>query len=415
MASTENVARILADAGPVGLEEGCGEPLRLSDAIAAEGDRRRAHGLPGLDLLCGLVLRPPPWLPGVEEGGITCTTTMPGRGLAGSTHVNEIRLGFPDIALAWTQGSLAVEIACISVTGSGTLGLTWGHAPEMVEAVQRRGGIVLAERNTALPDVRGAPAVDLDGATILDSHRDPVEMRTRPPTDVETDVARNIVSVLPSGACVSIGIGSLGEAVLHQLVAQERRAITFHSGMLGDGHAHIADSPVVGRSTPLGDPPFTATTLLGTSTLFAWAERDDRVRLESTAHVHPPGITSAIDGFCAVNFALEVDLGGNAGAEQVGSRTVSGPGGQLDLATGACAAPRGRSIVALPSTTPQGASRIVPHLSGRTTTPSTRVQFVVTEHGVAEIWGVDGAEKADRLISVAAPVHRPALRAAVYA
>jgi acyl-CoA hydrolase len=201
--------------------------------------------------------------------------------------------------------------------------------------------------------------------------------------------------------------------VLAALAAAGRRRLTFHAGMLGDGIVDAADAGILGDATPLGDPPLTTSILLGSHRLLLWASRDPRVRIVPSSRLHPAAVTSGIEGFCAVNFALQVDLVGNVGAETIGGRVVSGPGGALDFAVGACAAPGGRSIVALPSTTPKGASTIVPVLDGQTTTPGTRVHHVVTEHGVAELAGRSTDERAAALVAVAAPQHRDALRTAL--
>lgn len=411
----DRARELLARARSAALQEGCGEPVALSQMIAAEGASRLGNGRGALDLVCGLVLETPAWFDAASRGGIACTTTMPGRGIGRLPAVRVVALGFPDTARAWQRGVLSADVACVSVNARGSLGLTWGYTPEMVDGVRASGGSVLVQRNRLLPDVAGAPVIDLTGTTIVDVDTPPVEMAGRPPTAEETATARNCALLVGDGSCISVGIGTLGDTVLRELAKAGRRGLTFHSGMLGDGHADIAASGIVGRETPLGQPPFTTTTLLGTERLFRWATGDRRVLLRPTSDVHPPGVTSTIEGFCALNFALEVDLAGNAGAEGVGGAIVSGSGGQLDLALGACAAPGGRSIIGLPSVTRRGASRIVRSLSGPVTTPNSRVQFVVTEHGVAELWGKSAEERAKALVRIADPRHREGLTESIYA
>ena len=101
----------------------------------------------------------------------------------------------------------------------------------------------------------------------------------------------------------------------------------------GDGAIALAGAPTLGRAHPFGIPPLFASSLIGSHRLFAWARQEPGVRLGHSTDIHPVRVTSTIPRFCAVNFALEVDLAGNVGAEAVGGRVVSGPGGQLDFAT----------------------------------------------------------------------------------
>ena len=402
----------LRDASVVALGEGCGEPRTLSDAIAAEARRRAAlTGTAPFTVYAGVVLEAPPWLDDLRDGRLRCRTPMPGRGIASAGDaVARLPIGYADIGPSWRRGDLRADAVALSVTPQATLGVQWGYATEMLQAVRDCSGAVLVEMNGALPHVHGAPEVDLTDAVVVHSDRPPVEMRVRPPTDVDRAVARHVATLVDDGACLSIGIGALGDAVLGALADAGRRRLSFHAGMLGDGIVDVADSGMLGDATPLGDPPLTTSILLGSHRLLHWASTDARVEIVPSSRLHPAAVTSGIDGFCAVNFALQVDLVGNVGAETIGGRVVSGPGGALDFAVGACAAPDGRSIVALPSTTANGASTIVPVLDGQTTTPATRVHFVVTEHGVAELAGRSADERAAALIAVAAPQHRDTLR-----
>ncbi|MBX7161702.1 MAG: hypothetical protein K1X95_15550, partial [Acidimicrobiia bacterium] len=291
---------------------------------------------------------------------------------------------------------------------------------DVVAAVREAGGRLARERDASLPEVAGAPTIDLEGAAVIDVDSTPVEAGARAPTAAERAAASKAASLVPDRGCVQVGIGTIGDAFCEALAATSTRGVTIHSAMLGDGALALAGAPVLGDAHPLGLAPMFASSLIGSRHLFAWAAREPRVRLGHTSDVHAVKVTAGIDRFCAVNFALEVDLAGNVGAEAVGGRVVSGPGGQLDFATGACAAPGGRSVVVLASTTPQRpsrprASRIVERLSGPTTTPASRVHFVVTEHGVAELGGRTLAERATALVEVADPAFRDDLRAAAAA
>lgn len=405
------------------VEEACGQPRRLSSLLAAEIVRRRNAGAAAPTVVAGVVVAAAPWARAARGGAATIEALMAGRGLddAGSA-VKAIPIGYADIAGAFRDGTIAVDTVCLSSSASGSLGIQHGYVPDAVAAARAAGGRIVVERSSCLPEVAGAPTIDLDDAVLVDVDSGPVEAVVRQPAPAERAAATAAAALVPSGGCVQVGIGTIGDAFCEALARSRARKVSLHSGMLGDGAMALADSPVLGTATPLGAPPLHAASLIGGAGLFHWAALDARVELAHTGAIHPVAVTSTIPRFCAVNFALEVDLAGNVGAEAVGGRVVSGPGGQLDFATGACSAPGGRSIVVLTATTPSrasgdagtgnGVSRIVACLSGPTTTPASRVHYVVTEHGVADLRGRTVDERAAALIAIADPEARPGLRSA---
>ncbi|MFN8104521.1 MAG: acetyl-CoA hydrolase/transferase C-terminal domain-containing protein [Acidimicrobiia bacterium] len=406
----------LESARRVHVEEACGQPARLGGLLASEVGSRRRQGRTDLTIVAGVVVAEPPWARAARAGGATIEALMAGRGLdaAGDAAV-AVPIGYADIARGFADGRLEVDTVCISTTQTGSLGIQHGYVPDAVSAARDHGGRVLVERNASLPEIAGAPLVDLDGAVVVDVDTDPVEAVVRPPSAAERTAAAHAARLVPDRGCVQVGIGTIGDAFCGELARASARGVVLHSGMLGDGVIELADSPVLGTEHPSGLPPLLASSLIGSRALFAWARTEPRVRLAHTGAIHPVAVTAAIPRFCAVNFALEVDLAGNVGAEAAGGRTLSGPGGQLDFATGACAAPGGRSIVVLASSTTAtptrpARSRIVAKLSGPTTTPASRVHYVVTEHGVAELAGRTLDQRAAALVAIADPAFRCDLR-----
>lgn len=406
----------LESARRVHVEEACGQPVLLGSLLAAEVEPRRRRGGPSLSILAGLVVAEPPWAGAARAGGATIEALMPGRGLAAAGDAAAaVPIGYADIARGFADDLFEIDTVCVSTTASGSLGIQHGYVPDAVACVRERGGHVLVERNASLPEVAGAPVVDLDGAVVVDVDDDPVEAVVRVPNAAERTAAAHAARLVPDRGCVQVGIGTIGDAFCRELARVSARGVVLHSGMLGDGAIDLAASPVLGAAHPFGLPPLLASSLIGSRALFAWAATEPRVRLVHTGAIHPAGVTAAIPRFCAVNFALEVDLAGNVGAEAAGGRVLSGPGGQLDFATGACASPGGRSIVVLTSSTTASPtrparSRIVAKLSGTTTTPASRVHYVVTEHGVAELAGRTLGQRAAALADIADPAFRHELR-----
>jgi len=223
--------------------------------------------------------------------------------------------------------------------------------------------------------------------------------------DVEQSIARHVVELLPRSLTLQIGPGRVPNAVLAHL-AQESVDVRIHSGILTDGMMRLVEL----RG---GDGPIVAGMLLGTQRLYEAVHRHPRVQLRRTDFTHSIDVLSRIDRFIAINSAIEVDLLGQVNAESVGGRQVSGVGGQMDFFRGARASDGGMAVVAMPSST-RTRSRIVAQLASGTpvSTPRVDIDYIVTEHGAAALRRRTEGERAEALISIAAPEHREALRAA---
>jgi acyl-CoA hydrolase len=215
----------------------------------------------------------------------------------------------------------------------------------------------------------------------------------RPPSDVERAIARHVVSLLPEEATVQVGPGGVAEAV----IAAIDRPVHVWSGLVTDAVAALDARGLL---------------LDAAVCAYTWGSealcRDGLVSLLGVEETHDISRLSSIDRFAACNTALQVSLDGSVNVERVGGRVVAGIGGHADFSAGASRSIDGVSIVALPSTTRSGASTIVPTVDC-VSTPRADIEVVVTEHGIADLRGVDDAERAGRIAAIAAPQHRAAL------
>jgi acyl-CoA hydrolase len=188
-----------------------------------------------------------------------------------------------------------------------------------------------------------------------------------------------------------------------------------HSGLIGDAAAALIEAGVMDGSAKDVDPGLhVASAAIGSQRLVDWLRDRDDVIMVASSYSHAVPVLARHDRFVAINSAIEVALDGSVNAENVGSRVVSGPGGQPDFAAGANLARSGRAVVALPSTARSGTrSRIVPQLEPGvpTTVPRYLADLVITEFGVARLQGADRSQRATRLASVAHSRFRPSLLA----
>jgi acyl CoA:acetate/3-ketoacid CoA transferase beta subunit len=265
------------------------------------------------------------------------------------------------------------------------------------DALARVAGRVVVEVDERGVDL-GGPAIE--GNVVAEVARPHVHDEMPPPRpidDVDRRIAEHVVSLLPVDATVQFGIGGVAEAI----AATIDRPVRLWSGLLTDTAAGMYDrgllrEPVVASYT-WGGAPIEALHAAGMLDLVAATVTHDLGRL------------AAIDRFVACNGALQVGLDGSVNLERVGGRTIAGIGGHADFSAGATRSRGGISVVATRSTTSTGVSCIVPQVEVVSTQRSD-IGVVVTEHGIADLRGVSDAERARRLIAVAAPEHRPALR-----
>jgi 4-hydroxybutyrate CoA-transferase len=287
---------------------------------------------------------------------------------------------------------------------------TLGVAPSYCAPLAARVPLLIAYVNDQMPRTAGHDRFHIDDAEFVVEVSEPLAEVPRSSAD-ERDlaVARNVASLIRDGDTVQMGIGRVPEALTSVLGDHRDLGIC---GMLTDASLDLVTAGVA-NGGGYGPAPGTIEVgeIMGSRRLYDHVDGNPRIRAVSAEHGLSPATFAAIPAFVAVNSAVEVDLTGQATAESVGHRQISGPGGQLDYMEGAMASPRGRSVIALPATANGGRSRIVCHLTpgAVVTTPRNCVSHVVTEFGVAELEGRSTVERAAALAAIAAPEFRDEL------
>lgn len=300
-----------------------------------------------------------------------------------------------------------VDVAFVTVApprADGSLGL--GLAADFAPAVAAAGARLVGVVHPDMPDVRHGPRLPADRFAALVEGTGPLPGLDSPPPDAEAQaIAGHVLSLLRPGDTLQLGLGKLQAAVLQGLAADAPPGLGFHAGMIAAPILPLLEAGRFPRGVTtgvaLGPPEFGA----------AVARRDD-IRFAPVARTHGAAALAAVPGLLAVNSAVEVDLLGQANAEALGPRQISGHGGIMDFLRGARLSPGGRSVLALPATARGGrASRIVAGLAPGTPVAVSRadVDFVVTEHGVADLREASLETRARRLLAIAAPEFRDRL------
>jgi acetyl-CoA hydrolase len=307
------------------------------------------------------------------------------------------------------SGRLPIDIVLLQVSGPDAAGrYNAGLGIEHLPAAIGRARLVIAQLNPDLPWTHGDTAIEPGTIDLLiPAAEPPIELPARPAGPIDRAIADHVARLIPDRATIELGLGAIPEEVTRALGG--KRGLGVHSGAVGDGIADLMEAGIVDNRHKEIDPAVTvATMLMGTSRLYRFAHRNAAIHIRATSYTHDALVLGNFRRFVAINGALEVDLTGQVNAETAGGRHIGLVGGQMDFVRAANRAAEGRSIIALQSTNrDRTRSRIVASLAdGVVTTPRAEADFVVTEHGIAELRGYTLAERARALIAIADPAFR---------
>ncbi len=393
------------------LPSGCGDPSALLAEILRQADR-----LAPLTLMGGLRLDDYPFGAAAYAGKIRFATWHMSPRLAEAAARGDVDFVparyFDTVSLfaaggPWAPDAVLVHTAPPDRGGHLSLGVSVSYALPAA----RRAPLVIAQVNPRMPRTLGNAFLHRSQVDAWAGVDHPLlEYPPTPVGDVERRIAGYVADLVPDGATVQVGVGSIPQAVMEALAGKKDLGV--HS-LLVDHMLPLVRSGVITNARKRLHPGrMDVGEIMGTATLFQWSHENPLVNMEPSDLVHDPQVVGALGDFVSVNSALEVDLLGQVNAESVDGRQVTGIGGQFDFVLGAARAEGGRSIIALPATAAKGArSRIVARLAAgaRVTTPRYLADYVVTEHGVAALRGKSDAGRARELLHVADPAFRDLL------
>jgi 4-hydroxybutyrate CoA-transferase len=333
--------------------------------------------------------------------------------------VNEGRADYLPVFLSevpqlFRAGVLPLDVALIQVSPPDRHGFcSLGVSVDVTRAAVQVARTVIAQVNPNMPRTHGDGILHQDDIDFLVPVDDPIpEVPGHPLTEVEQAIGLHCAELVEDGACLQLGIGAIPHATLIGLRDHHRLGI--HTEMLTEGVVDLIERGVItGEAKQVYPGKVVAGFALGNRRLYDFIDDNPQVSLLDMAYINDTAVIRRNHKVTAINSAIEVDLTGQVCADSIGDQLFSGVGGQMDFIRGAALSEGGKPIIALPSTTSRGESRIVSYLKPGAGVVTTRahVHYVVTEHGIADLWGKNLRQRAAALIAIAHPSHRDTLTA----
>lgn len=417
--NAEEAAQCIQSGERVYVHPGCAMPEVLVDAMC-----ERSQELEDVEVLHLLTVGKTRYSSPEMEGHFRHNALFIGKNVRAA--VNDGRADFTPVFLSeipnlFYRGILPLDVALIHVSPPDEHGFcSFGVGVECTKPATEVARIIIAQVNPQMPRTLGDSFIHVDKLTYCVEADVPIKELPQVSQDstpaesaVYQQIGENIAGLIEDGSTLQIGIGSIPDAVMPFL--RNKKHLGLHTEMFSDGAMTLIEGGVITNERKTLHPgKIVASFVLGTRALFDFINNNPVIEFHPSHYVNDPFIIAKNNKMVAINSAIEVDLTGQVCADSIGKQFYSGFGGQVDFIRGAARSNRGMPIIALPSTAKRGLhSRIVPvpaHGAGVTTSRGD-VHYVVTEYGVADLYGKSIRERAKSLISIAHPMFREELEA----
>lgn len=411
--TAQEAVRVIKDGDRLFLTGNCSIPKTLLAALV-----ERAPELKDVEICHALTMGSADYVKPEMAGHLRVNTMFIGGNVRKA--VQDGRADFTPVLLSefpllFKRGVLPLDVAIIHVSlpdehGFCSLGVEVGLTKSPAESAK----IIIAEVNERMPRTLGDSFIHISRLTHVVPVNYPIPemaMSEEGNQDVVENIAGHIAELIPDGATMQLGIGAIPDAVL--MFLRHKKDLGVHSELFSDGIIDLVDRGVLTNARKTLHPgKLVAGFILGTQKLYDWADDNPLIELHRTEYINDPYVVAQNERMVAINSAIEVDLTGQVCADSIGPKLYSGVGGQLDFIYGASRSKDGVPIIAMPSITTLRdgtlVSRITPMLKPGAGVVTTRnhVRYVVTEFGVADLYGKTIRQRARQLINIAHPDFR---------
>ncbi len=413
--TAEQAATQIESHSHIFLTGNCSVPKTVLAALTA-----RAKDLTGVEIVQVLTIGSADYVSPDMAGHLRVNTLFISDNVRAA--VNEGRADFTPCFLSeipdlFKSGSITLDAALIQVSppddhGFCSFGVEVGVTKTAAQAAKR----VIAEINPRMPRALGDSFIHISKLhTIVPVDYPLPEVNMASADEITERIADHVASLIPDGATLQTGIGAIPDAVLRRL--KDRKDLGVHTELFSDGVIDLVAMGVInGERKTLHPGKIVAGFVLGTQRLYDFVNDNPVVELHPSEYVNDPFVIAQNEKMVAINSAIEVDLTGQVCADSIGPRLYSGVGGQVDFIYGAARSRGGIPIIALPGALKKKDGAAVSKITAMlqpgagVTTSRNHVHFVVTEHGIADLYGKTISQRAEALIAIAAPEFREQLR-----
>lgn len=323
-----------------------------------------------------------------------------------------------EIPLLFKRNILPIDVAIVHVSPPDKHGYcSLGTSVDISRSAVLTAKKVIAQVNPNMPRIHGDAFVHFDkfDAAVWVEDQLPEVSYADGFTEVTDKIGKIVAGLVEDGATLQLGIGTIPDSVLKNLTNHKNLGI--HTEMFSDGVIPlIMDGTINNSQKKIVNGYCVTSFMLGTRKLYDFADDNPIIKALEVNYVNDPRVLCLNPKVTAINSAIEIDLTGQVCSDSIGSYQYSGIGGQMDFIRGAALSEGGKPIIAMPSTTNKGISRITPFLKQGAGVVTTRghLHWVVTEYGAANLFGMNMEQRASALIKLAHPDHREFLEKSAF-
>lgn len=333
------------------------------------------------------------------------------------SNVQYIPMFLSEIPSLFRHGAMPIDVAIIQVSLPDQHGFcSLGISVDVTKAATEIAKKIIALVNPNMPRSHGDGQIHYSKFSAAVYSEDNIfEIPETALNETEIAIGKNIASLVEDGATLQMGIGGIPEAALQFLAGHKNLGI--HTEMFTGAMLPLVESGVInGKAKHKHPGKIVSSFAMGNRNLYNFIHDNPMVAMLDASYVNDVSVISSNDKVTAINSAVEIDLTGQVCADSIGSRIISGVGGQMDFMRGASLSNGGKPIIALSSLTAKGVSKIVPLLKPGAGVITTRahIHYVITEYGVVQLYGKNIADRTKALISIAHPSKREELERSAF-
>jgi acyl-CoA hydrolase len=329
-----------------------------------------------------------------------------------SSYGAYIPIFLSEIHLLFRKNILPLDVAFIQVSppdkhGYCSLGVSVDITLPAIQTAKK----VIAQINPQVPRTHGDGIIHISKIFAATQVDDPIHSHDmEAPSEIEQRIGKHVAGLIEDGATLQMGIGGIPNVVLSNLMNHKRLGI--HTEMFSDGILPLVEKGIItGEEKEIKTGKIVTCFALGSQKLYDFIDDNPLIHFKEAGYTNDTAIIRQNPKVTAINSAIEIDLTGQVCADTIGNYQYSGVGGQMDFIRGASLSEGGKAIIAMPSITSKGISKIVPYLKegAGVTTTRAHVHYIATEYGVVNLYGKNLKQRAQALISIAHPDHREQL------